>query len=140
MTQRINTIKQIIIIAAVFIIYQNACSGVDRTDKRIIPEKDTLAMKKQLLLLIPIGSDIATAHDIFRSNGFTTEYMVQSDFMETSGPTGQRKLHTKVDFLYADFERSKNILGLIVERWQIAVVHKNGKVFAIYISYGLIGP
>ena len=93
--------------------------------------QDTLKMKAEILKYIPLGTDTSTAQKIMRKNKFKTTWNRNADF--NSGQTRYKNMN----YIYCDRSKSK---GWITSRWQVALVHKNGKIIKVINEFGLIGP
>ena len=90
-------------------------------------------VRQEILKLVPLGSDITQAKTVMESNGFVCTWEKNEQFATL--PKGQQMIHRKADFLYCDREQG----WITHERWQVAIVHKNGRVTEVHVSYGIIG-
>ncbi len=87
-------------------------------------------LKRSILNVIKIGSDINKAKKIMESNGFNCSFKKNSTFSDG------KNLYRHIDFLYCDIEKG----FLVSRRWQTAVLHKNNIVENVVVSTGLTGP
>ncbi len=97
------------------------------------------SVKSQMKSLFPEGSSVYSAEKTMTGEGFSCSYMGKNDFAETDGRSKQ-VIHRNITFLYCTLERSRGIFSFSSERWQTAIVHKNGRITDIYVSYGITGP
>jgi hypothetical protein len=90
--------------------------------------EDTTQMRKEILLHVPIGSDTAMA----------IKKMTLGGFESFSRETNTYFLYntTPIDFLFFYHD-----VGAIIsmDRWKVAIVHKNGKVTDIQVQFVIIG-
>jgi hypothetical protein len=112
----------------------SCCRHSSKTVLRL--DSDTGKMRSQLLALIPAGSDAGRAGSLLADSGFKVSWLTNTSFAEEKAG-GKISLHRHEAYIYADLERAKELF--ISERWQIAVVHRQGKVRDIFVSYGLTG-
>ena len=82
---------------------------------------------------MPLGEDVKQAKLVMERNGFACQWEKNEQFATFS--SGKQVTHSKADYLYCDREQG----WITPERWQVAVVHKKGKVTDVRVSYGLIG-
>lgn len=92
---------------------------------------DTVAMRNEIIKHIPIGTDTLLAKAIMSKSRFKCQSYKKSTF--ASGKT----YFTDLDYLYCTRSRTKKMIS---EQWQIALVHKNGIITAVIVSFGLTGP
>jgi hypothetical protein len=76
---------------------------------------------------IPVGTPLPAGQREMESLGFSCT-------PGNKGPFGTKAIAGT--YVYCD----RKTAGLIVKRWQVALVYAHGKVSAIHATYGLIGP
>ena len=80
---------------------------------------------------IPVGTPVADAQRIMEQRHFTCSMRTNSSFGDLKA----------ADFLYCDRRDSdSDITPIVVRRWQVALVLADGKVSAVRLTTGLIGP
>src|SRR6266404_5423637 len=104
--------------------------------KKMKMHNNVNAMKEEVLKRIPIGSSIEYAKAVMKKNGFKCE-MMWNDSFAGEDDKGNRVTREGMDFLYCDKE--KMAFPLILRRWQIAIIHKNGVVSEVSVSIHLTG-
>ena len=77
---------------------------------------------------VPVGTPVSDAQAFLEREGFKCQ-------QKTNAPFGDR---VGLDYVYCDRSRSEG--GVVSRRWQIALVHRDGKVTEILATTGLIGP
>jgi hypothetical protein len=83
-------------------------------------------MVETILSQIPVGTPVDDAQRFMEREGFKCSRSIGESFGD----------HKGLDYIYCD--RSE---GLVVQRrWQVALVHRNGKVIEVLASTGLVGP
>jgi hypothetical protein len=92
-------------------------------------------MKQEIQKIIQVGSDIEDAKKLMEANEFSCKLKQDSSFMEWS-EKDDKVLHNNLDYLYCDKELPIN--QYCAQRWQIAIVHQNGKVSNVFVSIGRI--
>ena len=75
---------------------------------------------------IPVGTSVADAERFMRPEGFKCSETTNGEFLDRQG----------LDYLYCDRSDS----GIVQRRWQVAIVHRDGKVSEVLASTGLVGP
>jgi len=119
--------KSLLVICCVSLILGCASYGGHKTKK----VSDANEMERILNLEIPTGSNILKAESIMRSEGFSVKYQINGSFSNNG------RVYDNLTYLYCDRTDGGPI---VVQRWQIAVVHSNGKVKNILVSTGFVGP
>lgn len=95
---------------------------------------DTSHVEQEVWRVVPKASAIKDAKITMERNGFTCSWKKNQEFATFS--SRRQMTHSKADFLYCHREQ-----GFPVEEsWQIAIVHRNGLVTDVGVSYGLTGP
>ena len=84
-------------------------------------------MIEAVLGQVPIGNTVEDAQRFMEREGFTCSRNSNKPFLD-------RK---RLDYIYCD--RSDGS-GFVQRRWQVAVVHRDGKVVEVLASTGLVGP
>jgi hypothetical protein len=88
-------------------------------------------MERIILASVPVGSPITEARRFMESEGFRCQEYVNSPCARGD------EVREGLDFLHCD--RSDG--GWIVQRrWQVALVHRDGRVTEVLASTGLVGP
>ena len=88
--------------------------------------QETIRMVQIVTEKIPIGTPIDDARRFMELEGFEYSRKTNEPFLDRNG----------LDYIYCD--RSDG--SLIQRRWQIAVIHRDGKVSEVLASTGLVGP
>lgn len=83
-------------------------------------------MANQISAKVPTGTPVDDAQEFMEREGFTCTRTANGDWGERKG----------LDYLYCD--RTEG--GVVSRRWQIAIVHADGKVTEVLANTGLIGP
>ena len=83
-------------------------------------------MTRAVSAKVPVGASVEDAQRFMEREGFTCSATVNGNWGDCKG----------MDYLYCD--RTEG--GLVSRRWQVAVVHANGKVTEVLANTGLIGP
>ena len=83
-------------------------------------------MVEAVLSEIPLGTSVEDAARFMEREGFACTRETNAEFLNRKG----------LDYIRCD--RSEG--GVVARRWQVAVVHKDGKVVEIITSTGLVGP
>ena len=83
-------------------------------------------MVEAVLGQVPVGTPIDDAQRFMEQEGFTCSRSTNKPFLDRTG----------LDYIYCD--RSEG--GLTFRRWQVAAVHRDGKVTEVLASTGLVGP
>jgi len=84
-------------------------------------------MVEAVLGQIPIGTPVDDAQRFMEREGFQCSRSTNEAFLDRKG----------LDYLCCD--RSEGS-GVVQRRWQVAVVHRDGKVVEVLASTGLVGP
>jgi hypothetical protein len=80
---------------------------------------------------IPVGTSLATAEHVMELHNFSCSVMTNSSF-------GDLKF---ANFLYCDRRvADSQVTPIVVRRWQVALVVADGKISAVHVNTGLIGP
>jgi hypothetical protein len=88
--------------------------------------KEPSDMQRIVRTAVPPGSDLQDAQRFMEKEGFHCSRQTNTSF---GGRIG-------IDYLWCD--RSDG--GVVKRRWQVAIVHQNGKVSEILATTGLVGP
>jgi hypothetical protein len=83
-------------------------------------------MVEAVLGQIPVGTPIDDAQRFMEREGFACSRKTNAEFLDRMG----------LD--YVDCDRSEG--GIVRRRWQVAVVHRDGKVTEVIARTGLVGP
>ncbi len=83
-------------------------------------------MVEAVLGQAPVGTPVDDAQKFMEREGFSCSRSTNAAFLDRKG----------LDYIYCD--RSEG--GIVQRRWQVAVVHKDGKVVEVLASTGLVGP
>lgn len=83
-------------------------------------------MVEAVLGQVPIGASVDDAQRFMEREGFACSRRTNADFPGRQG----------LDYLHGD--RSEG--SVVSRRWQVAVVHRDGKVTEVLASTGLVGP
>ena len=75
---------------------------------------------------VPIGTQVSQARRIMQQHGFSCSLVTNGAFADLRG----------VDYLYCDRRES----GITQHRWQAALVLVRGKVSAVHVTTGVVGP
>ncbi|MBY0459791.1 MAG: hypothetical protein K2V38_20925 [Gemmataceae bacterium] len=89
---------------------------------------DTPKMAETVRERVPLGTPVDEAQAFMAREGFKCQ-------RQTNAPFGDRD---GLDYVYCDRAESKG--WLVSRRWQIALVHRDGKVTEILAATGLVGP
>src|SRR5262245_26147337 len=74
----------------------------------------------------PVGTSLPDDERFMQSEGFKCSQPTNGEFL------GRRSL----DYLYCDRSDGE----IVQRRWQVAIVHREGKVSEVLASTGLVGP
>ena len=100
------------------------CTGT-RSVTRDIEEPPRLV--EVVLSQVPVGTSVENAQRFMEREGFKCSRTIAGQFGDRKG----------LDYVYCD--RSEG--GVWVQRrWQVAIVHRGGKVTEVLASTGLVGP
>ena len=83
-------------------------------------------MIRVVLTHVPVGSTVNDAQRFLEQEGFQCSRHTNDTFQG----------HKGVDYIYCDREGG----WLIYRRWQLAIVHRDGKVVEVLASTGLVWP
>lgn len=83
-------------------------------------------MVEAVLAKVPVGTPVDDAQRFMEREGFKCSCSTNEQFLDRKG----------LDYIYCD----RSVGGIVQRRWQVAVVHKDGKVVEVLASTGLIGP
>ena len=83
-------------------------------------------MVEAVLAHIPVGTSTDDAQRFMEREGFACSRESNAEFLDRKG----------LDYIYCD--RSEG--GRIQRRWQVALVHRDGKIAEVIASTGLVGP
>lgn len=97
-----------------------------------------MAMKKELLKHVPIGSEIKRAKLIMETNQFHCDFVKNSSFLEKKPGGIGSIVHEQQDFLIC--HKRKFTASLVFREWDIIIVHNNDRVLNIVVNVGLTGP
>ena len=85
----------------------------------------------QIQSWVPVGTLQTDAQRIMGQHRFACSVMTNSSFVGL----------TNTDFLYCDYRIADGrIFPIVTTRWQVALVLADGKVSAVHVATGLIGP
>jgi hypothetical protein len=84
-------------------------------------------MVEVVLSQVPVGTPIEDAQRFMEREGFKCSRTTNGHFLDRKG----------LDYVYCDRTEAS---GWIDCRWQVAIVHRDGKVAEVLASYGLTGP
>lgn len=85
----------------------------------------------QIQSWVPVGTPLADARRIMEQHQFTCS-------VTTNGSFGDSKA---ADLLYCDRSvADSQVTPIVSRRWQVALVLSDGKISAVRVSTGLIGP
>lgn len=84
-------------------------------------------MTEAVLSKVPVGTPVDDAQRFMEREGFKCSRSTNAEFLDRKG----------LDYIYCD--RSEGS-GFVQRRWQVAVVHRDGKVVEVLASTGLVGP
>jgi|APDOM4702015191_1054821.scaffolds.fasta_scaffold872431_2 hypothetical protein len=88
--------------------------------------KEPTRMAEAILGQVPLGTAVDDAQQFMEQEGFKCSRSTNADFGHRQG----------LDYINCD-----RAAGDVVQRrWQIALVHKNGKIVEILSNTGLVGP
>ena len=88
-------------------------------------------MQQALSAEIPVGTSVTDAESRLRTRGFRVSRMTNASFSDQGG------IREHLDYVYGDMSEG---VGLVIRRWQVAVVHQHGAVTEVSVSTGLVGP
>lgn len=77
----------------------------------------------------PIGMSVDQAQKFMEREGFRCSRQTNAEFAGLDG---------RFDYLYCD--RSEREMPLVDRRWQVAIIHHEGKVVRVVANTGLVGP
>ena len=84
-------------------------------------------MVEAILAQVPVGTPVDDAQRFMEREGFKCSRSTNAAFLDRTG----------LDYVYCDrWEAS----GFVKRRWQVAIVHRDGKVTEVLASTGLVGP
>jgi len=109
---------------AVALVAVAGCAGT-RSVTRDIQEPPR--MVEAVLAQIPVGTPVDDAQRFMEREGFACSRNTNAEFLDRKG----------LDYVYCD--RSEGS-GFVQRRWQVAVIHRDGKVVEVLASTGLVGP
>jgi hypothetical protein len=101
-------------------------AGCSRGNDLVLKE-DAAGTREVILRVMPLGTSVHQAEGIMTHNGFACSDSRDASFGE----------HRHIDFLWCD---RKQMEGLILRRWQVALIHQGDQVQDIDVAVGLIGP
>src|SRR5436305_5123993 len=106
----------------------NSIAVAQTQPKKIEMHNSPKAMQQELEKKIPIGSSIIDAQQILQANGFACSMKNQQSFIEVNDKNAVVE-HKNIDFLFCD---KQDRLLINARFWQVAVVHQNNLVSAIF--------
>jgi hypothetical protein len=99
------------------------CAGARSATREIDkPER----MVEAVISGVPIGTTVDEAQRFMEGEGFQCRREANTKFLDRGG----------LDYLYCNRYEG----GIVKRRWQVAVVHRGGKVVEVLASTGLVGP
>jgi len=104
----------------IFFIALAGCSRADRLSAQ--PAEATAQIQRW----VAVGSSSANARRIMEQHGFTCSLVTNGAFGTLRG----------VDYVYCDRREG----SITQQRWQAALVLVEGKVSAVHVTTGLVGP
>jgi len=79
---------------------------------------------------VPIGTPLTQAQRVMEQHHFTCSVMTNSTFGDLKG----------IDFLYCDYrEANSQLVPVVYQVWQVALVLADGKISSVRVSTGLKG-
>jgi hypothetical protein len=99
------------------------CTGSQSFTRGI---EEPTRMIEAVLGQVPVGTPVDDAQRFMEREGFKCSRTSNAAFGGRAG----------LDYIYCD--RSEG--GIVQRRWQVAVVHRDGKVVEVLASRGLVGP
>jgi hypothetical protein len=113
------------ILALAFILALAGCAHDEK-----LSEQPATAVT-QIQNWIPVGTSLADAQRIMEQHLFICSTMTNSSFGDLKA----------ADFLYCDRRDSDSrVTPIVTRRWQVALVVADGKISAVRVATGLIGP
>ena len=113
------------ILALAFVLAVGGCAHRDRLSGQ---PAEAVA---QIQHWVPVGTSLADAQSIMEQHHFTCSVKKNSSFGDLKA----------ADFLYCDRRDTDHQAAPIVTRhWQVALILADGKVSALRVNMGLVGP
>lgn len=111
-------------LTAVVLVAITGCAGTRSVTRGI---EEPPRMVEVVLAQVPIGTPVEDAQRFMEREGFACTRSTNAAFLDRKG----------LDCIHCD--RSEGS-GWVQRRWQVAVVHRDGKVTEVIASTGLVGP
>ena len=111
-------------LTALVLLVAAGCTGTRSVTRGI---EEPPRMVEAVIGQIPVGTPVADAQRFMEREGFGCSRSTNAEFLD----------HKGLDYIYCD--RSEGG-GIVQRRWQVAVVHRDGKVTEVIASTGLVGP
>ena len=83
-------------------------------------------MKRVILKIVPLGTPLEVAQRLMAEEGFLCFRRTKASVLDREG----------IDSLWCDRLEG----GIVQRRWQVALVHRDGRVTEVLPSTGLVGP
>jgi hypothetical protein len=113
-----------IALAAMVLVIVAGCTGTRSVTRGI---EEPPRMVEAILGRVPVGTPVDDAQRFMEREGFTCTRTADGKFLDREG----------LDYVYCDRSEGE---GVVQRRWQVAIVHRDGKVAEVLASTGLVGP
>jgi hypothetical protein len=100
------------------------CAGTRAVTRGI---EESPRMVEVVLGHVPVGTPVEDAQRFMEREGFACSRSTSAAFLDRKG----------LNYVYCD--RSEGS-GWVQRRWQVAIVHRDGRVVEVLASTGLVGP
>jgi len=118
-----SRVLRILVLAVVL-----AVGGCAHRDK--LSERPAEAVA-QIQHWVPVGTSLADAQNIMEQHHFTCSVKKNSSFGDLKA----------ADFLYCDRkDTDRRVTPVVTRHWQVALILADGKVSAMRVNMGLVGP
>ena len=112
-------------LALAFVLAVGGCAHRDR-----LSEQPAEAVA-QIQHWVPVGTSLADAQSIMEQHHFACSVKTKSNFGDLEA----------ADFLYCDRkDTDRQAAPIVTRRWQVALILADGKVSAMRVNMGLVGP
>lgn len=111
---------------ALTIVLLVAVAGCTGSQSVTLGIEEPARMVEAVLSQIPVGTPVEDAERFMEREGFACVHATNADFLGRKG----------LNYIYCD--RAEG--GIVQRRWQVAVVHNDGRVTEIITSTALFGP
>ena len=113
------------ILALAFVLAVGGCAHRDK-----LSEQPAEAVA-QIQHWVPVGTSLADAQNIMEQHHFTCSVKKNSSFGDLKA----------ADFLYCDRkDTDRRVTPVVTRHWQVALILADGKVSAMRVNMGLVGP